>query len=94
MGTDNLTPLLPVLLDEHHVPPGGPAKMAGIVIRIARPNEAIIGDVVPFFTRDFASLATDAHSRISKEPNLYTIAHVGMAALIRAFCALADHGTR
>jgi hypothetical protein len=91
---NNLTPLLSILLDEHHVPPGGRAKMAGIVIRISRPNEAVIGNVVPFFARDFAGLATDAHSRISEEPNLDTIAHVRMAALIRAFCAFADHDTR
>jgi hypothetical protein len=82
------------LLDEHHVPPGGRAKMASIVIRISRPNEAVIGDVVPFFARDFASFATDADSWISEEANLNTIAHVGMAALIRAFCAFADHGTQ
>ena len=65
--------------------------MAGIVVGISRPNEAVIGDVVPFFARDFAGLATDAHSGISKEPNLDTIAHVRMSALIRALCAFADH---
>ena len=94
MRADNLAPFLPVLLDKHDVTPRGRAKMAGVVVRIARPNEAVIGDVIPFFARDFAGLATDAHSRISEEPNLDTIAHVGMAALIRAFCAFADHGTQ
>ena len=94
MRADDLAPFLPVLLDKHDVAPRGRAKMAGVVVGIARPNEAIIGHLVPFFARDFAGLATDAHSRISEEPNLDTIAHVGMAALIRAFCAFADHGTR
>jgi hypothetical protein len=48
----------------------------------------------PFFARDFACLATDAHSWISKETNLNGVAHVRMPALIRAFCAFADQGTR
>ena len=94
MRADNLATFLPVLFDKHHVTPRGCAEVAGVVVGIARPNEAVIGNVVPFFARDFAGLATDAHSRISEEPNLDTIAHVGMAALIRAFCAFADHGTR
>ena len=68
--------------------------MTGVVVGIARPNEAVVWYVIPFFARDFAGLATDAHSRICEEPNLDTLAHVGMAALIRAFCAFADHGTR
>jgi hypothetical protein len=68
--------------------------MASVVVRIARPNEAVIGHVVPFLARDFARFATDAHSRIGEEPNLDMIAHVSMAALIRAFCAFADHGSR
>ena len=65
--------------------------MAGVVVGIARPNEAIIGHLVPFFARDFAGFATDAHSRISEETNLNVVADVGMPALIRAVCALADH---
>ena len=67
--------------------------MAGVVVGIARPNEAVIGHVVPFFARDFAGLATDAHSRISEETNLNIVAHVRVPALIRAVCAFADHGT-
>ena len=68
--------------------------MAGVVVGIARPNEAVIGHLVPFFARDFAGFATDAHSRIGEETNLDVVAHVRMPALIRAVCAFADHGTR
>ena len=93
MRADDLASFLPVLLDKHHVTPCGCAKMAGVVVGIARPNEAVIGHVVPFFARDFARFASDAHSRIGEEANLDVVAHVSMAALIRAFCAFADHGT-
>jgi hypothetical protein len=65
--------------------------MAGIVVGIARPNEAVIGNVVPFFARDFASLATDAHSWIGKEANLDMIAHERVLPLVRAVCAFANH---
>ena len=67
--------------------------MTGVVIGIARPNKAVIRDVVPFFARHFAGFAAYAHGRISEEPNLDLVAHVGMPALIRAVCAFADHGT-
>ena len=67
--------------------------MTGVVVGIARPNEAVIGHVVPFFARNLASLATDAHSRIGKEANLDVVGHVRMTALIRAVCAFADHGS-
>ena len=75
MRADNLAPFLSVLLDKHHVTPRGRAKMAGVIVGIARPNEAVIGHLVPFFARDFASLAADAHSWIGKETNLNMIAH-------------------
>ena len=65
--------------------------MAGVVVGIARPNEAVIGHLVPFFARDFAGFATDAHSWISEETNLNVVAHVRVPALIRAVCAFADH---
>ena len=65
--------------------------MAGVVVGIARPNEAIIGHLVPFFARDFAGFATDAYSRISEETNLNVVAHVRVPALIRTVCAFADH---
>jgi mannose/fructose-specific phosphotransferase system component IIA len=47
--------------------------------------------VVPFFARDFAGFATDAHSRIREETNLNVVAHVSVPALVRAMCAFADH---
>ena len=65
--------------------------MAGVVVGIARPNEAIIGHLVPFFARDFAGFATDAYSRIGEEANLDVVAHVRMPALICTVCAFADH---
>ena len=92
MRADNLAPFLSVLLDKHHVTPRGRAKMAGVVVGIARPNEAVIRHLVPFFACDFARFATDAHSWIGEEPYLNVIAHVGVAALICAVCAFADHG--
>ena len=49
--------------------------------------------VVPFLACDLACFATDAHSWIGEEPYLNVIAHVGVAALICAVCAFADHGT-
>ena len=82
MRADDLAPFLPVLLDKHDVTPRGRAKMAGVVVGIARPNEAVIGHVVPFFARDFACLATDAHGWIGKETNHNVVAHVRMPALI------------
>ncbi len=94
MRADNLAAFLPVLFDKHHVAPGGRAKMAGIVIRISRPNKPVVGNMVPFFAGDFARFASNAHSRIGEEANLDVVTYVSMAALIRAFCAFADHGTR
>ena len=94
MRADNLTPFLPVLLNKHHVTPRGRAKVTGVVVGIPRPNEAVIGHLVPFFARDFTRLAANAHSWIGKETNLNVVAHVRMPALIRTVCAFADHGTR
>ena len=65
--------------------------MAGVVVGIARPNETVIGHLIPFFARDFARFATDAHSWIGEETNLNIVADVSMAALIRAVSAFADH---
>ena len=58
--------------------------MAGVIVGIARPNEAIIGHLVPFFARDFAGFATDAHSRISEETYLNVIAQVGVRGIRHA----------
>jgi hypothetical protein len=65
--------------------------VAGIVVGISRPRESIIGDLVPFFARDFASFASDANARVGKEANFHTILHVGMFPLIRALGSFADH---
>ena len=91
MRANDLASFLPVLLDKHHVSPRRSAEVTGVVVGIARPNEAVIGHLVPFFARDFAGFATDAHSWISEETNLNIVAHVRMPALIRAVCAFADH---
>jgi hypothetical protein len=91
MRADDLASFLSILFDKHHVAPRGCAKMTGVIVRISRPGEAVIGDVVPFFARDFARFATDAHSWVGKEPNLHVVAHVRMPALIGTVCAFADH---
>jgi hypothetical protein len=84
---------LSVLLDKHHVPPRGRAEMAGVVVGIARPHEPVIGHFIPFFARDFAGFATNAHSWIGEETNLDIVADLRMPALIRTVCAFADHMT-
>jgi hypothetical protein len=68
--------------------------VTGVVVRIARPNEAVIGHLVPFFARDFTRFAANANGWISEEANLDTIAHVRMPALIRAVCAFTNHTIR
>lgn len=68
--------------------------MTGVVVGIARPNEAVIGHVVPFFAGDFTGFAADTNGRIGKEPNLDVVAYVRITALIGTVCAFADHGTR
>ena len=66
--------------------------MSGVIVGISRPDESVIGNVVPFFTRYFASLAADANAWVGKESNLDAILHVGMFSLIRALDSFADHG--
>jgi hypothetical protein len=94
MRADDLAAFLPVLLNKHHVSPRRSAEVTGVVVGIARPNEAVIGHLVPFFARDFACLSTDANGWIGEEANLDTIAHVRMPALIRAVCAFTNHTIR
>ena len=65
--------------------------MAGIVVGVAGPNVAIVGDLVPFLARDLASLATDADGWISEEANRCAFFDIGMAPLVRALNAFADH---
>jgi hypothetical protein len=79
------------LLKEHDVPPRRCAKVPGIVVRISRPREPVVGHFVPFFARDFTRFASDTHSRIGEEPDFDVVLHVGMLALIRALDSFADH---
>ena len=94
MRADELASFLPVLLDKHHVTPRRRAEVTGVVVGIPRPNEAVIGHLVPFFARDFTRFAANANSWIGEEANLDTIAHVGMPALIRAMRAFTNHTIR
>src|SRR5437867_1338240 len=91
MGADDLISFLAVLFDKHHVAPGGRAEVAGVVVRIPRPSETVVRHLVPFFARDLARLATDAHGWISEETDLHIFLHEIVAALVRAFCSFADH---
>jgi len=75
------------------VTPGRRAEVAGVVVRISRPCEAVVGNLVPFFAGDFASLATDANARVGEEAHLDVILHVGMFSLIGAFNSFADHNS-
>jgi hypothetical protein len=65
--------------------------MTSVIVRISRPNEPIVWHVVPFFARDLARLATDAHRWVGEEANLYVVLHVRVPALVRAPCAFTDH---
>jgi hypothetical protein len=65
--------------------------MAGVIIRISRPNEAVIRHMVPFFARDFASLTADANRGIGEESDFDAILHVGVLPLIRTLNAFANH---
>jgi hypothetical protein len=76
------------------MPPGGGAEAASVVVRISRPRETIVRYLVPFFARDLARFATDAHGWISEETNLHIFLHVIVAALVRALCSFTDHVTR
>ena len=65
--------------------------MTGVVVRISRPHKAVIGHVVPFLARDFTRFAADAHCRVGEKTNLDVLLHVRMPALVRTFCAFANH---
>ena len=66
--------------------------MAGVVVGIARPNEAVIGHLVPFLARDLARLAADADGRIGEEADLDVVAaRKVVPPLISALNAFADH---
>ncbi len=67
-------------------------KVAGVVVGISRPREAVIRHVVPFFARDLASLAPDANSRVGEKSHFDVILYEEMSSLVGAFSAFADHG--
>ena len=91
MRTDDLAAFLPILFDKHHVTPCGCAQVTGIIVRISRPNETVIGNVIPFFAGDLTCFAPDANGWIGEKSNLDLIAHIRVAALICTVCAFADH---
>src|SRR2546423_15608675 len=91
MGADDLISFLPVLFDKQNMPPRGRAEVAGIVVRIPRPDETVVRHLVPFFARDLAGFATDAHGWISEETDLHIFLHVTVPALVLAFCSFTDH---
>ena len=67
------------------------AKVPSIVVRISRPRETVIRHVIPFFARDFASLAANANGRVGEEADLHFLLYEIVVALVGAFCAFADH---
>ena len=73
------------------MPPGRRAEMAGIVVGISRPSKAVVRHLVPFFARDFTSLAADANARVSEEADLDVVMDVGMLPLVRALDSFANH---
>ena len=87
----NLISLLSILFQKHDMSPRRCAEVAGVVVGISRPGEAVIGHLVPFLARDLASLAADANGRVGKKSYFDVIAHVGVFPLIRAMSAFADH---
>ena len=58
--------------------------MAGVVVGIAGPSVAVVGDFVPFLARDFAGLAADADGRVGEEADFDVVGDVGVPPLIRA----------
>src|SRR5438132_409176 len=89
--TRDLISFCAVLFQKHYMAPRRCAEMAGVVVRISGPNIAVIRHLVPFFARDFASLTSNANSRIGKKSHFDVIAHVGVLPLIRTLNAFADH---
>jgi len=89
--TDDLISFRTILFQKHDVAPGRCAKLTGVVVRISRPREPIVGDLIPFFARDFASFAADANSWVGKKSDFDVVVHIGMLPLVCALNAFADH---
>ena len=73
------------------MPPGRCAEVAGVIVRISRPREPVVRDLVPFFARDLASFTADANGRIGEEADFNIIAVRRNASLVRALESFADH---
>src|SRR5260370_35786309 len=54
-------------LDKGHVPPGGSAQMAGIVVAHRRPLESVIRQLVPLLAGHFTGLAPDAQRGVGEK---------------------------
>src|SRR5262249_57954218 len=55
------------LLDELHVAPRSGRELAGVVVAVASPVQAICREQVPLLARDLTRLAADAHGRVGEE---------------------------
>ena len=73
------------------MPPGRRAEVARVIVRISRPREPVVRDLVPFFARDLASFTADTNARIGKEADFNMILYIGMSSLVRALDSFADH---
>src|SRR5205085_160749 len=64
------------LLGEGNVAPGVGAEVRGVVVRLPRPDQAVLGDEVPFLAGDLAGLAADADGGVGEEahPRLRLVA--------------------
>jgi hypothetical protein len=91
MRANDLISFLSILLEKHDVSPCRGAKVTGVVVGISRPREAVVRNLVPFFTRDLAGFAADANTRISKKSHFDAIVNIGVLSLVRALDSFADH---
>src|SRR5260221_2051906 len=60
-------PRLYSAFDEFHVPPGGVAERAGVVVTEAAPGEAVFRYAVPFLAGNLAGLAADAQRGVGEK---------------------------
>src|SRR5262249_13155515 len=57
------------LLAEGDVAPAVRAERRGVIVGLAGPDQAVLGDHVPLLARHLAGLAADADRRVGKEPH-------------------------
>jgi hypothetical protein len=89
--TRDLITFRPVLFQKHYMTPRGCPEVTGVIVGISRPGESVIGNVVPFFARHFASFAANANGRVGEETNLYVFLDVIVPALICTLRSVTDH---